>query len=86
MDCFSRLAWEGLSDMPKEKAMEEFCSLMEKLAPELEAFLEAQYRDAEEKKRKKLEEKKKRRRRRRKKKKGRGRKSCKRKTNNRTGK
>ena len=42
--------------MPKEKAMEEFCSLVEKIAPELEAYLEAQCRDIEEKRRKKQEE------------------------------
>lgn len=42
--------------MAKEKAMEEFCSLVEKIAPELEAYLEAQCREIEEKRRKKLEE------------------------------
>lgn len=51
-----RIAWEGLGDMAKEKAMEEFCSLVEKIAPELEAYLEAQCREIEEKRRKKLEE------------------------------
>lgn len=52
----TRIAWEGLGDMAKEKAMEEFCSLVEKIAPELEAYLEAQCREIEEKRRKKLEE------------------------------
>ena len=52
----TRVAWEGLGDMPKEKAMEEFCSLVEKIAPELEAYLEAQCREIEERKQKKLEE------------------------------
>ena len=42
--------------MAKEKAMEEFCSLVEKIAPELEAYLEAQCREIEEKRRQKLEE------------------------------
>lgn len=51
-----RIAWEGLGDMAKEKAMEEFCSLVEKIAPELEAYLEAQCREIEEERRKKLEE------------------------------
>ncbi|CAB4009968.1 Golgi resident GCP60 [Paramuricea clavata] len=51
-----KIAWEGLGDMAKEKAMEEFCSLVEKIAPELEAYLEAQCREIEENRRKKLEE------------------------------
>ena len=36
--------------------MEEFCSLVEKIAPELEAYLEAQCREIEEKRQLKLEE------------------------------